>query len=55
MEYIELINTNSATWNIVMDHVGEGCSLEMAEQQGRRLDTVALSHPYAWEMVWERN
>lgn len=42
MDYKQSVNTNSATWNIVMNNVGEGCSLEMAKQQGRQSESLTL-------------
>lgn len=63
MKYKELVNTNSATRHIDMDNVNERGTLEVVEQQDRKsgslkvwiLDTVMLSHPYAWKVTWERN
>lgn len=36
MECKELIHTHSATWNIDMDNVDGGHTLEMAEQQDKK-------------------
>lgn len=50
MEYKELTHTNSAIWNIDMDNVDGGHTLEMAEQQDKKsgsLNPVELRHPYA--------
>lgn len=58
MEYKGLMNTNSVTWSIDMDNMDEGGTLEIAEQQDRKsgcLNSVELSHPYAWKVMWERN
>lgn len=53
-----MIHINSTIWNIDTEKVDEGCTLEMTEQQDKKsgsLNTVELSHPYAWKVMWERN